>query len=369
MHTILTTSVLVASCSLLTAQTTWVVDAAGGAGSQFTDIQPAIDTAVDGDRILVRPGVYSSFRIDEESLSVLGETGVALFGGLAVRNTASTQPVVLAGFAGLGPTPFLGANIENCAGRVLLEQMNGSSWRITDSRDVRVNASQLGGATRVERSRVTFSSSRMSAGPLNSLPEPALTVVDSEVMLARCNVSGQAPLLRNPPSSAIRVQAPSVVTLTDDGSGIVLAGDGPLSAIVGDGTLIRDPRARVVGSGGAPGVAVGTERIEHVPTLQALGAPVGATVEVELAGIAGESWVLVIGLPGTPVRLPGLRGELGLGLPLISEQGVFGARSVQRSIAVGPGLPPGFELCWQAGATDGQGGFALSNHATYTRLR
>lgn len=372
MKTILALALSLASGGLLSAQTTWVVDAAGGSGSQFTEIQPAVDVAVDGDRIVVRSGLYTGFSIDGEALAVLAEPGANLFGGPDVRNTSASQEVVLAGFTGFGGTLFLGANIANCAGRVLFEGMEGTSWQITDSADVRVSQCRMAGAVTVQRSRLTMTDSVVSGGPNNLNNEPALDVSDSRVTLARCSVSGQSQLLRLPGTPAVVVHAPSVLTLTGDGNRGVAAGffgSTPLSAIVGDGTVIRDPRVRVTGNAGAPGVSVGVDRVEHVPALQALGAPVGSTVEVDLAGLPGESWFLVFGLPGTPLELPGIRGELGLSLPLVTEQGVFGAQSVHRSILVAPGLPLGFQLCWQALTTDGQGGFVLSNHATYARVR
>ncbi len=362
------------TCSLLAAQTEWVVDAAGGAGSQFTDIQSAVDAAADGDRILVRAGTYVSFAIDGKALTVLGDPGTFLFGfwpTVTVRHTFAGQDVVVAGLAGVQGLSLSGVKIEDCAGRVVFEQVVASDWQIVDAGDVRINACRLNVRTAVVRSRVTIVSSRVSSGLVVN-GEPALAVIDSEVMVARCDVTGQGPYLRAPATAAIEVQAAGVVTLTDDGSHVIAAGSSPnhgLPAVRGDGTVIRNPRVRLVGSGGAPGVSVGDDRIEHVPALEALGAPVGSTVEVDLAGLPGESWALVFALPGPPLRVAGIRGELGFSQALVSLQGVFGAQSEHLSLVVGPGLPPGFGLCWQAVATDGQGGFALSNHATYTRLR
>ena len=88
----------------LAAQTVLVVDAAGGPGSQFTDIQPAIGAATDGTRILVRPGTYRGFTIVGKSLSVFGEPGVRLTSNplttgahIAVFATNANQPVEPAG--------------------------------------------------------------------------------------------------------------------------------------------------------------------------------------------------------------------------------------------------------------------------------
>lgn len=48
-----------------------VVDQANGPGTDFTQIQPAITAAVDGDVILVRPGIYQRFSVFGKSLSVV----------------------------------------------------------------------------------------------------------------------------------------------------------------------------------------------------------------------------------------------------------------------------------------------------------
>lgn len=48
-----------------------LVDQANGPGTDFTQIQPAITAAVDGDVILVRPGYYQRFSVFGKSLSIV----------------------------------------------------------------------------------------------------------------------------------------------------------------------------------------------------------------------------------------------------------------------------------------------------------
>jgi hypothetical protein len=50
-----------------------VVDASGGGG--YTQIQAAVDAAVDGDTILVKSGSYRSFRVGDRELAIVGDTG------------------------------------------------------------------------------------------------------------------------------------------------------------------------------------------------------------------------------------------------------------------------------------------------------
>ncbi len=51
---------------------TWIVDAAAGPGSHFTDLPAAIAAAADGDTILVRAGSYSTFAMTGRTLTIRG---------------------------------------------------------------------------------------------------------------------------------------------------------------------------------------------------------------------------------------------------------------------------------------------------------
>lgn len=51
---------------------TWIVDAAAGPGSHFTDLPAAIAAAADGDTILVRAGSYSSLAMTGRTLTIRG---------------------------------------------------------------------------------------------------------------------------------------------------------------------------------------------------------------------------------------------------------------------------------------------------------
>jgi hypothetical protein len=50
---------------------TWWIDDGGGAGIDFTDIQPAIDAASGGDILIIHPGSYSGFNLGK-NLTLLG---------------------------------------------------------------------------------------------------------------------------------------------------------------------------------------------------------------------------------------------------------------------------------------------------------
>jgi hypothetical protein len=76
-----------------------------GAGGPFTDIQPAVDAAVDGDLILVRGGSYSGFSILNKELVVAadGAAMVIVNGSVDVANLAGGRTVVLAGLHVIAP--------------------------------------------------------------------------------------------------------------------------------------------------------------------------------------------------------------------------------------------------------------------------
>lgn len=93
----------------------WIVDKAGG-GSAFTEIQPAIDAAADGDTILVKPGSYGAFTIDDKALVVTRSLDSALSvtsGTATVQNLAATRSITIRGIN---------------ASKAILQQNAGAIW-------------------------------------------------------------------------------------------------------------------------------------------------------------------------------------------------------------------------------------------------
>jgi hypothetical protein len=93
-------SLMISSTSF--AGEVWVVDASGG--GQFTQIQPAVDIAADGDTVLVRSGTYEPFTISHEGLAVCADLGASVLvdGGIRVVNTLMPHQVVLVGLESRG---------------------------------------------------------------------------------------------------------------------------------------------------------------------------------------------------------------------------------------------------------------------------
>lgn len=91
-------------------QTTWVVDAAAGPGSNFTDLPAAIAAAAPGDTILVLPGTYSAFALAGKGVAIRGAgRGITIVNGPS--NTVGATP---AGFTDLlsGMTLHGGLNAQ-----------------------------------------------------------------------------------------------------------------------------------------------------------------------------------------------------------------------------------------------------------------
>jgi hypothetical protein len=116
--------------SLLIASSGWVVlsgaasagvivVAAGGGGS-FTDIQPAVNAAANGDTILVKPGTYTTFTINAKGLTVVGDVGtISVAGRVLIENLSAAQAVTLANIKATGGPGFTNAlQVEDCAGAV-----------------------------------------------------------------------------------------------------------------------------------------------------------------------------------------------------------------------------------------------------------
>jgi hypothetical protein len=97
---------------------TWIVDAGGGPGVDFTDIPPAIAAASEGDLIVVRSGLYTAFTLDK-GLILTADTGdlPQIASGIpCIENIGSGKSATLAGFG------MINLLIQNCQGTVVVDK-------------------------------------------------------------------------------------------------------------------------------------------------------------------------------------------------------------------------------------------------------
>lgn len=78
-------------CVAALVPTIWIVDAANGPGTNFTDLPPAVAAAQSGDTILIRAGTYSPFSVTGKALTIRGAGAVS-----AVVSHAASQQTSIA---------------------------------------------------------------------------------------------------------------------------------------------------------------------------------------------------------------------------------------------------------------------------------
>ena len=112
---------------LASAASADVLVVASGGGGAFIAIQPAIDAAQGGDVVLVEPGTYAGFGIDDEHVAVVADTGgtVLVQGGVLVANLGATRDVLLHGLtidASVAGVDADGLRLIGNAGSIRLQQ-------------------------------------------------------------------------------------------------------------------------------------------------------------------------------------------------------------------------------------------------------
>ncbi len=98
-------------------------------GGDFTQMQAAVDAAVDGDTLLVKSGTYATFSIANKALTVIGDTGatVDIVGGVRARNLDTGKTLVIANLHATGDpigtfAARYGLNLSDNFGHVRVER-------------------------------------------------------------------------------------------------------------------------------------------------------------------------------------------------------------------------------------------------------
>ncbi|MBL8732489.1 MAG: hypothetical protein JNN13_08985 [Planctomycetes bacterium] len=354
---------------------TFVVDAANGPGTDFTDLDTAVNTVPSGAVLLVRAGQYGSFTISGKSLTVLGEVGVTMAAPAAsvtVDGLAVGQRVLLRGLRTAdsgGLTTFACLNV---AGEIVLDQVGGAGF--SESRFVATACAQVtindcafasnGSAAVITASDVTMNHCTLSSGHnafpgVQLLQQPGLEASLSRVQLSGCEVAGRgSPFVPAPPAVLLQNAA-----LRADGGSLLRADTGFQAtfglAIAGSGSARLTPDVTLAG---APPLVAATVSVLVVdlPAVLVSGGAFGGVSAATMTGGSGRLGVLWIGLPGPAVPFPS-GDPLSIGNGVILAFAVMGA-PLQANVVI-PAQPTlvGAVLGWQGLTLDSLGGIELTN--------
>lgn len=296
--------------------TTWVVDAAGGAGSNFTTINAALAAAAPGDVIVVKAGAYFESLTVNVGVTIVGWNATTypmtvpanpfqdvVWGTLLVQGIPLGQRVVVSGMTFARPTIAGGATfgIYQCLGAVVFDRMfapNGGMY-IGDSTDVvlqDVRIRHVPGSVPaipgvyVANSFVQANDLDAAGGDLGGEPDfiaqapAALEVVDGSVVS-----------ISRPKLIGAYGGGPWTTTAMTPGGGAAVRCANAVVSIIGNGSglyYLIGGQGGERGAGSIPGVASG------------FGAP---AIQVENG---------VISLKGAPTPIPGQAGVNNAGGPL-----------------------------------------------------
>jgi hypothetical protein len=345
---------------------TYVVDAAGGPGSQFQSIAAAAAAVPSGAVLLVRPGTYGSFTIDAKSLSIFADPGVQILDlsvQITVRNLAPGEAVVLHGMQISGQLASATITLQNNLGPVLLQRcttsltLSGASLGVFGCADVRAvdcsfEATQpavvSAVGSQVEFSRTAITSTSGFVG--------GVRVSGARVHFADCSLLG-AGLTASVP--VLQLDAASTAYLA--GATTVGAfGTAQTWGIGPVGTVWLDPGVQVTTAVPvAAGVALTVQGLPVVTApAVAWGAQSTATLRVPAGGIGG----LFAGLPVASSVVPPFATPLGLDPTML----VACAGGTGPLLVGGIALPPGpalrgLRFGWQGWSYDPAGGWQAGN--------
>ena len=355
---------------------TYVVDAANGPGTNFTDIGTAAGAVPNGSLLLVRQGNYASFAISAKSLTILGEPGVSMLPGatsVTISSLGVGQRVAIRQLSSTVSGGLTTVICQNCAGEVLLDQVRSSPFS-----ELRLVASQCAqvvlthcillsnpSAASLTASDVTLIDCAVTSGHNASqstplLQQPGLAQVGGRVQLTNCYVSSTVSLSGVTPAG-VSMQGGS---LRCDG-GTELHSDFGFPALFGRaidgvGTVRLDPSVALVGAVPPIGPAIAATTVA-LPALSVTGGTIGGTSNATMTGASGQLGVLWIGLPGPAVALPGSGDPLAVWNGVVLAVAVFGP-PLFASVNV-PNLPGlvGQAFGWQGLTIDAGGVFQLTN--------
>ena len=374
-------------CGAVGAQT-FVVDASGGPGANFTSITAAVAAVPDGSRLVVRPGNYQSFEIDGIGLWILADPGTTVSGTTTIRNTQSQQTVVLRGieFDAITPGESKLLWVTDCAGPVVLSTISmpdsmpaipiGASYWASPSGLLVQQCSQLVvRACELTSTKLIFCNSviescilRGQAGtPTGGIPAPAheglLVSNGTADIFGGTEIVGGDGLPSLGDYMGLQISSATVRMR----SGLISPGNGvgatPSWTVVAlSGTLRVDPAVAIITTG-LPAVLGGALYVD-LPEVTSFDAPPGGTMQAAAWATPGDIVALFAGELGPRMLVAGLPDPFWfdpavVGLMTLGVQTTTGPVLASLDVPNTPNLR-GAELMWQA-VVAGPDGLRMSN--------
>lgn len=335
-----------------------VVDAAGGAGSDFVSLSAAVSAAAPGDVLIVRAGSYAqAIELSAKPLTIVAEVGAAVQALKAeVSDTASDQPVLIRGLT-LSTTDALSGSADHAQGPVWFEDTTFLGVPVPPGALSASGGVIVYSSASVVLSRCTLTRPFISSplGALHAQNGSRLHVFDTSIT----SQPDQAAILLG---SSFLDAAGSLVmgsnganglpfpfcTAQNGGDGLVLSGT---SQVLVRGTVLSG------GTGGAPCGLDGAPLIVNGGVVTTLPSPVGAyridalvrddeTVHATFQASPGDlAWLLFSPVPAPGIAVGVFDGQLLLDLATLDGffVGVVPASGELALTAPAPALAPGQE--------------------------
>ncbi|MBL8722720.1 MAG: hypothetical protein JNK49_01670 [Planctomycetes bacterium] len=381
---------MLGAVALVAQGQSFFVDLNNGPGTNYTDLQTAIQAVPDGSSLWVRQGNYPAVTIAGKGLTILGVTSVSL-GGLRISNLAASQTVAVSGIRFRTDATL---DIANAAGSVVIDGedslLNGQGLgilplRIQASPQVHLRrfriehglgdcaASISGGSSVVLESSDLFGS-HLVTPELSMVAAPAVRVWDSMLQLVETPAAGgNGGVSQMTFGVVVSPGAPGVVAsnavLRILGNGQwVRGGRDPAQlggmrqpAITGTGSVVAD---QAIGIDAGPSSTVAFAR-SAMPRVVATNAPLGAALSVRRSGPSNVLAALVASLHGRPWQLPGIPYPVWIdaGTMVVDSLGVVpssGSLQIARQVPNVMALR-GLAVTWQVVDLDGVGQVSISN--------
>jgi hypothetical protein len=260
-----------ACVTAVAAQRTWIVDQANGAGTDFTDLPPAVQAAATGDTIFCRPGQYDASVTTSKGLIVLGDGGApALDGEFLLLRTPRDATFSMKGFRTNTSWRFRASHCEGLVhshGLFIIATDRKAAMLLEDNRQVTVIDSDLFGSPALDSqaSTVTVIESVLTGDDivLNSTSSPGLVVAgDTHLYTTRVKVFGGKGEDRLGPASPAVFMTANSMTISGDHNTMFVAGTGfasqtrsGIETAAPGGKILIDPLVQVVPDGAAPPIS------------------------------------------------------------------------------------------------------------------